>query len=57
MKRLTAPSKLIFFISLIIVIISIIGHFVNIPVVTQYQYWIMLVGWIVLAAGVLFKGF
>ncbi|MCI0470876.1 MAG: hypothetical protein L0Y73_04400 [Candidatus Aminicenantes bacterium] len=56
MKRLSAPTKITFFISLIIVIISIVAHFVDIPVLTQYQYWVMLVGWAFLAVGVIFKG-
>ena len=55
--RLTPPKKIVFIISLLLAIISVIGHFVNIPVVTEYQYWIMLVAWALLAAGVFLKGF
>ena len=43
-------------ISLILVIVSLVAHFVNIPVATQYQYWIMLAGYVLLAAGVALKG-
>ena len=55
--RLTPPKKIVFIISLILVIISLVAHFIHIPVATQYQYWIMLVGWALLAAGVALKGF
>ena len=56
--RLTPPKKIVFMISLILVIISIVAaHLVTIPFVTAYSYWILLVGYILLAAGVALKGF
>ncbi|MCK4760909.1 MAG: hypothetical protein KAW12_01830 [Candidatus Aminicenantes bacterium] len=55
--RLTPPKKIVFMISLLLVILSVVAHFVNIPVATQYQYWILLIGWAFLAAGVALKGF
>jgi len=55
--KLTPPKKIVFMISLILVIISVVAHFIKIPIATQYQYWIMLVGYVLLAAGVALKGF
>ena len=55
--KLTPPKKIVFIISLILVIISLVAHFINIPIATQYQYWIMLVGYVLLGAGVALKGF
>ena len=55
--RLTPPKKIVFLISLILFIISLVAHFVDIPFATQYQYWIMLVAYVLLAAGVALKGF
>ena len=56
--RLTPPKKIVFIISLILVIISIVAaHLVYIPFVTLYSFWFMLVGYILLAAGVALKGF
>lgn len=55
--RLTPPKKIIFIISLILAIISLVAHFVNIPVATQYQYWIMVAAWLLLTLGVALKGF
>jgi hypothetical protein len=55
--RLTPPKKIVFIISLILVIISLVAHFIHIPFVTLYHYWIMLVGYVLLAAGVALKGF
>lgn len=56
--KLTPPKKIVFLISLILVIISIVAaQFVFIPFVTVNSYWILLVGYILLAAGVALKGF
>ena len=56
--RLTPPKKIVFLISLILVIISIVAaHLVYIPFVTLYSYWILLIAYIFLAAGVALKGF
>jgi uncharacterized membrane protein len=55
--RLTPPKKIVFMISLILAIISIVATFVDIPVASDYEYWIMVVAWAILAAGVFLKGF
>jgi hypothetical protein len=55
--RLTPPKKIVFIICLLLAIISLVAHFVNIPVVTEYQYWIMVVAWALLTAAVALKGF
>ncbi len=55
--KLTPPKKIVFIISLILVIISLVSKFITIPFVTEYQYWIMLVGYVLLGLGVAIKGF
>lgn len=57
--KLSPPKTIVFLISLILVIISLLAHFnvVKIQFITQYQYWIMLVGYVLLALGVTLKGF
>ena len=55
--KLTPPKKIVFIISLILFIISLVAHFINIPTVSQFHYWIMLVSYVLLAAGVVLKGF
>jgi len=54
--NLSAPTQVIFIISLILALLALIGHFVNIPVVTQYQFWLAILGYVVLAGGCLLKG-
>ena len=55
--RLTPPKKLVFIITLILFIVGLVAHFVNIPFATAYQYWILVVAYVLLAAGVALKGF
>ena len=55
--KLTPPKKIVFIISLILVIISLVSKFITIPFVTEYQYWIMLIGYVLLALGIVLKGF
>ena len=52
----SAPKSIIWIIALIVGILGIIGHFVDIPVVTDYNYWLLLVGFVLLAIGTTFKG-
>ena len=54
--NLNAPTQVVFIISLIIAVLALIGHFVNIPFVTQYQFWFAIIGYVVLAAGCVMKG-
>lgn len=55
--RLNAPKKIVWLISLILVVLCVIGHFIHIPVVTQYQFWGLLIGWALLFLGTTLKGF
>jgi purine-cytosine permease-like protein len=50
----TRPSTLIVVLSLIIVILAIVGHFTRIPYVTQYQFWVLVLGYVVLLFGALY---
>lgn len=54
--RLSAPTKPIFLISVLLFALALIGHFVVIPYVTMYQFWLAIAGYVVLAAGNVLKG-
>lgn len=45
-----------FLVSLVIVLLAIIGLFVNIPVISMYAFWVAVLGYVVLAAGCVLKG-
>jgi hypothetical protein len=55
--RLTPPKKWVFWTSVILVILGLVGKFVSIPFLTDYSYWFVVVGYVLLAAGVYLKGF
>ena len=55
--KLSAPKQIVFLISLILAIIAVVSHFVGIPFVSLYQFWILLAGYVLLALGVVLKGF
>ena len=54
--RLNAPTQLIFLISLILAVLAVVAHFVAIPYASQYQFWLAVAGYVVLAAGCVMKG-
>ncbi len=54
--KLSAFTLLLFFVSVALVIASLIGHFRDVQYLTQYQYWLMTGGFGVLAFGIIFKG-
>jgi hypothetical protein len=54
--RFNAPTQPVFLISLILAALALIGHFVLIPYVTAYQFWLAIVGYAVLAAACVLKG-
>jgi hypothetical protein len=54
--KISAPTQMIFLISLILAALAVIAHFVAIPYATEYQFWLAVGGYVVLAAGCLMKG-
>lgn len=53
--KLTAPTQLFFIISAVLVILALLGHFQPIQYVTINQFWLLLVGYCVLAFACLFR--
>jgi hypothetical protein len=54
--QLSAPTQVVFIISLILAVLALIGYFVAIPFLTAYAFWIAIIAYVVLAAGCLMKG-
>ena len=54
--RISAPTQMIFLISLALAALAVVAHFVKIPYATEYQFWLAVAGYVVLAAGCLMKG-
>lgn len=54
--KLSPPKVGTFVISVIIALIAIIGLSVDIPFVSDNAFWVMVIAYLVLGAGALFKG-
>lgn len=54
--NLSAPKVVIFLISLIIVALAVVSRYTAIPQVTPNAFWVAIVGYIILVAGVTMKG-
>ncbi|HEY4617814.1 MAG TPA: hypothetical protein VIH09_06430 [Flavobacterium sp.] len=55
MKNPSAPKKITWIIGLIAGILGIIGHFSHIQILSQYNYELLLIGFVVLAVGTTLK--
>ncbi len=51
----SAPKKITWAIGLVCGILGIIGHYVNIEVLTEYNYLLLLSGFVILAIGTTFR--
>ena len=49
--KLSAPTQAVFYLAVVLAVLSLIGTFVTIPYLTQYGFWILLVGFAVLVFG------
>ncbi len=55
--KLNAPKKIVWILSLILAIVSIIAFFVAIPVVSGITFWVMCAAWALLFLATYLKGF
>ena len=49
--KLYAPTMPLFATSIALATLAVIGHYVKIPYVTQYDFWVVLAGYAMLALG------
>jgi hypothetical protein len=54
--RLSSPKKWTWIIALIIAIVGIVGYFVDIPIITEYGFWVEFVAFLLLAIATFFPG-
>jgi len=55
MKVPSSPKKITWIIGLILGALGIIGHYANVQILAEYEYLLLLVGFLVLAAGTTFR--
>ncbi len=54
--KLNAPKQVTFVIALIVAIVGVISYFVAIPVLSAIAFWLLVIAFVVLAAGNLIMG-
>jgi hypothetical protein len=54
--QLTPPTKNVFYVSVVLAVLGILAHFVTIPFVSAYNFWFVVVGYVVLVLGNTMKG-
>jgi hypothetical protein len=53
---LSAPTRPVWIVAIILGVLGLLGKFVAIPFVTAYAFWLLAVGFVVLAIGTALKG-
>ncbi len=56
MMRTNAPKFVTWIISVILGGLGIISHFVAIPIITPYGFWLLVIGFVLLALSSVLKG-
>jgi len=54
--KLHAPKKITFWISLVLVVLGILGRFLNLGLISDWSWLLIVAGYILLLLGVLLKG-
>jgi hypothetical protein len=55
--RLNPPTKVVFWISVVLAVLGLIGQYVSLPFVSDFAFYFVLVGYILLFLGNTLKGF
>jgi len=55
--KLSAPKQITFWIAVILAVLGILGTLVTLPVLSGFAFWLVVIGFIVLALGNLLEGF
>lgn len=54
--RLSPPKQITFWIAVIVALLGIIASFVTIPVLSGFSFWLVVIGFVILAAANLVDG-
>jgi len=54
--KLNPPTKIAFWISVVLALLGVLGMFITIPFVSTYAFWFLVVGYIVLLGSLFVKG-
>jgi len=54
--NLSAPTMPVFWVSVVLAVLALIGHFASVGFLTTQKFWIAILAYVVLLIGNLFKG-
>ncbi len=54
--KLSAPKHLTFWIAVLVALLGVLANFIKIPVLSGISFWLVVIGFVILAAGNLFEG-
>lgn len=55
--RLNAPTKLVWIIAVVLGVLGLLGELSSgIPIISQFSFWFVVIGWLLLAIATLLKG-
>ena len=54
--QISAPKQITFWIAVVIAVVGLLAKLVTIPVLTGFAFWLVVIAFIVLAAGNLMEG-
>jgi hypothetical protein len=54
--NISAPKQLTFWIAVVVAVVGLISHLVTIPVLSGLAFWIVVLGFVILALGNLMEG-
>ena len=55
--KTSAPKSTVWYIALVLGVLGLIGHYANVPFLTEYDFYLVLVGFILLVLGTALEGF
>ena len=55
--RLSAPKQITFWIAVVIAVLGVLAELATLPVIGGYGFWLVVIGFVILALGNLLEGF
>jgi hypothetical protein len=54
--KLSPPKKVTFWVAVVVAVVGVIASFVHIPVLSGIAFWLVVIGFVILALGNLIEG-
>ncbi len=55
--KLNAPKKIVWIIAFILGVLGVLGTITTIPIVSEYAFWFVVIGWLLLVIATVAKNF